>query len=156
MKAFNYATLLFFASAFLIFSSCQKDKETIEIACEPEPITCLAEIDGIFQEVILDEPPLYLDGGDEGFLTNLLSSIVYPAEARANNIEGSPIVEYEITEEGTVENITILNDPGGGIGEELRTKFEDATSGTSFSPGIFDNNPVRVKKQLTVTFKLQG
>nr|WP_246164376.1 TonB family protein [Xanthovirga aplysinae] len=33
--------------------------------------------------------------------------MVYPSEARRNGIEGRVILTYEVTKEGTVENIVI-------------------------------------------------
>ncbi|MFK8006010.1 MAG: energy transducer TonB [Saprospiraceae bacterium] len=144
--------------SLLFIFSCKKESEKIEIK-EPEIeelTTCLAEIDGTFQEVILDENPEYLDGGFNGLIFNLISTIVYPAEARENGIEGFSSANFDITEEGKVENVEIIENPGGGIGEELKTTIEEITSGISFSPGILNGNPIKVQKTLVATFKLQG
>lgn len=148
--------LLILVSLFSLLTifSCKKDEEEIKLE---EPLTtCLAKIDSTFQEVILDTPPEYLDGGDVGFLKNLFSTINYPADARENGIQGTALLNYEITEEGTVENVEILDNPGGGIGEELKLSFEEITSGISYSPGILNSSPIRVKKKISATFKLQG
>ena len=82
-------------------------------------------------------------------------NVTYPAEARENGIEGICVVNYEITEEGTVENIEAIQDPGGRIGESATETIGLITEGVSFSPGILNNNPVRVKKELEIRYKLE-
>ena len=54
-----------------------------------------------------------------------------------------------------MENIQVVQDPGGGIGEEARSSFEEVTTGVSYSPGILDGAPVRVKKELEFRFSLE-
>ena len=150
-------TLLSLFSLIFIFG-CKKDDKIIELdKIEVEEIaTCLAEIDGSFQEVILDINPEYLDGGSDGFISNFAGTISYPVEARENGIEGFTSVTFEITEEGKVENVDIIENPGGGIGEELKTSIEEITPGISFSPGVLNGSPISVQKSISSTFKLQG
>ena len=116
---------------------------------------CLVEIDGNFEEIELDEVPEYLNGGKEGFLNAIYEDIVYPAEARENGIEGLCVVNYEIAVNGAVENIKAIQDPGGRIGDSTIETIELITQGVSFSPGILNGNPVRVKKELELRFKLE-
>jgi TonB family protein len=148
-------TLIIFLNLFslLFIFNCKKDDEKIEIE---ELATCLTKIDSTFQEVTLELNPEYLDGGDNGFSLNFGNTISYPSEARENGIEGFTSVNYEITEEGKVENIEIIENPGGGIGEELQSTIDEITPSISFSPGILNGNPTRVQKTLSSTFKLQG
>ena len=116
---------------------------------------CLVEIDGNFEEIELDEVPEYLNGGKEGFLNAIYEDIVYPAEARENGIEGLCVVNYEIAVNGAVENIKAIQDPGGRIGDSTIETIELITQGVSFSPGILNGKPVRVKKELELRFKLE-
>jgi hypothetical protein len=81
--------------------------------------------------------------------------ISYPAEARENGNEGICIIHYEITSQGAVENISVIQDPGGGIGESAAATIASVTSGISFGPGMLDGNPVRVKKGIEIKFELQ-
>ena len=137
---------------FLLMTSCNKDNSENLLN---DTALCLVEIDGKFEEIELDEQPKYLDGGDEGFTTAFGMNVIYPAEARENGIEGICVVNYEITEEGTVENIEAIQDPGGRIGESATETIGLITEGVSFSPGILNNNPVRVKKELEIRYKLE-
>ena len=94
-------TLLSLFSLIFIFGCKKDDKKIEEEEIDVEELTtCLVEIDSTFQEVTLDINPEYLDGGFDGLLFNLISTIVYPAEARENGIEGFSSANYEITEEG--------------------------------------------------------
>lgn len=133
--------------------SCQKDDSGTSAG---DTGICLVEIDGNFEDVELDEGPLFLNGGNEGFTDAVLGEVKYPAEARENSIEGVCLVDYEITVLGMVDNIAILQDPGGGIGAATTKGLEVVTAGISFAPAILNSVPVRVKKQLKMTFKLEG
>ena len=115
----------------------------------------LVEIDGNFEEIELDEAPKYLDGGQDGFTNAIFEAISYPPEARENGIEGLCVISYEITEEGLVENVKVIQDPGGGIGDSTIAIFKSVTEGISFSPGILNGIPVRVKKEFEITYKLE-
>ena len=117
---------------------------------------CLVEIDGQFENVPLDEAPLYLNGGTEGYLQDIYGNLKYPAQAREDGIEGTCITTYEITTTGSVENITVIQDPGGGIGAEVLGVFNTIFEGVPFSPGMIDGNPVRVKKEVPIKFTLEG
>lgn len=142
--------ILLLCGAF-IFSGCEKDDEPLI----EESQFCQAYIDGIFQDVDLQTIPEYLNGGMDGFLEALLSTIKYPASAREAGVQGICIVHYEITETGEVENITIIEDPGSGIGDATVDALVGATQGVAFSPGVYDFQVVRVKKELPVSFKLE-
>ena len=121
-----------------------------------DPGLCLVEINGVFEEVELDQGPIYLNGGYQEFTKAVGKEVKYPAEARANSVEGLCVLNYEITEEGKVENIVAIEDPGAGIGDSSIEAIKSVTVGVSFSPGILDNVPVRVKKELEIKFKLEG
>ena len=117
---------------------------------------CLVEVDGEFIEVDLDESPEYLNGGNDGFSEAIVQEIKYPAEAREMGIEGLCVIQYEITELGTVDNVTAIQDPGGGIGPSAVSTIETVMDGVVFSPGKLDGEPVRVKKELQIRYKLEG
>lgn len=150
---FKQTITLFIAALVLLFSwGCDKDKEDLSVA---DTGLCLVLFHGTFQQFPLDQEPEYLEGGFDGFINRFADNIKYPAYARENGIQGNCVVHYEISEEGIVENEEIIDDPGGGIGEEVLETLEQITPGVSFSPGILFGQPVRVRKELAVKFKLQ-
>lgn len=142
--------LLFLVCLFLIIG-CNDSQEDISIVASD----CLVLIDSTWSLITLDQPPNYLDNGTSGFGENLLTEIEYPMEARENDIEGPARIEYEITITGRVENIQVVEDPGTGIGEELKRAFEVVTTGVAYSPAILDGNVIGVKKDLELLFRLE-
>ena len=149
INRFTVITLIF---AILIMG-CDKDDEPSTSYKSTD--LCLVKINDNFEEIELDEVPIFLNGGEDGFIMGIGEAITYPPEARENGIEGLCIINYEITEEGKVENIEAIQDPGGNIGDSVIGIVESVTEGISFSPGILDNNPVRVKKELELEYKIQ-
>ncbi|MDF1695888.1 MAG: energy transducer TonB [Saprospiraceae bacterium] len=142
-----------FVLSVVSFVGCEEDDDATSVTNEG---MCLVEINGQFEDVALDEQPSYLNGGEHGFINAVYSEVRYPAEARENGIEGTCIANYEITATGTVENIVTIQNPGGGIGASVIDLLSTITTGVSFSPGVLDGNPVRVKKDLIITYKLEG
>ncbi|MEM9544845.1 MAG: energy transducer TonB [Bacteroidota bacterium] len=146
-RAFTYFVGLLL---FVMLLGCSDEEDTIL------GTMCLVEIDGVFQEVELDEMPEYLNGGNEAFSEDIGVDLNYPALARENGTEGTCVVHFEITKIGTVENIEVVEDPGDGIGEAASSAITTVTEGVSFAPGMLDGDPVRVKKDISIKFKIEG
>jgi len=141
-------TYIFLAFLFSVsFSNCTKDK--LE-----DPTEYLVEIDGVFLLSTLDSPPHYLDGGLEGFTLNLLENIDFPDLARQNGTSGTAIVSYIVETDGTVQEIEIIQDPGDGIGEALKSAVEVTVDGVAFMPALLNGELVRVKLSQKATFSL--
>ncbi len=117
--------------------------------------SCLVEINGDFVEQALDILPEYLEGGMGGFHSALLKVLKYPSYARENNIQGQVILHYEISKIGKVENIVIIEEPGGGIGDAAVSALTAVTSGVCYSPAILNGEAVRVRKSLPLIFVIQ-
>ncbi len=86
-----------------------------------------------------------------GGLAELQRNITYPQMARKAGIEGRVIVQFIVTENGTVENPRVIRGIGGGADEEavravLKARFE---------PGRQRGKPVRVQYSLPIVFQLQ-
>ncbi len=141
--------------AFFVFSfsACKKD-----IPLEPEvseTSLCLVEIDGKFEQRFLDQMPIFINGGDQGFLNELSKNISYPHEARENGKSGKVTVQYDIEKEGSVNNIRIILDPGYGMGEASKNVLESIMIGIPFTPAILDGVPVKVRKEIQIIFRLE-
>ena len=137
---------------FLSFLGCSDDEDS---RLEDTGL-CLVEVDGVFQEVDLDEKPKYLGGEINDFYSKIVAILKYPAEARENGIEGDCILIFEISKEGIVENVVAIQDPGGGIVEASIEAFTSVAEGVVFTPGILNGVPVSVKKELLIKFRLEG
>jgi len=150
-KKLQLLFIVFLASVLIL--GCQKEEAEPQIE---DVEGCLVEINGAFILMDLDVYPEYLDGGSKGFVRNLSREVRYPAEAREKGIEGRCELNYEITTEGRVEAITLISDPGGGIGAASSEALMLVTEGITYSPAQLNGNPVRVRKGLVIKFKLEN
>jgi len=87
-----------------------------------------------------------------GGLAKLQKTITYPEMARKAGIEGRVIVQFIVTENGTVENPRVIRGIGGGCDEEALRAVKKAR----FKPGRQRGKAVRVQYSLPVVFRLQN
>ena len=57
-------------------------------------------------------------GGQDSLVAHLQRSIQYPAMAKRNRIMGQCLVNFVLNEDGSVSNLKLLKDVGGGTGQE--------------------------------------
>lgn len=90
-------------------------------------------------------------------LQYIYSNLKYPAAAREAGIEGMSVVQFVVEKDGTVSDIVIAKNIGGGCGEETARVVEQMNKdGIRWIPGQQDGEIVRVKYTLPVKYKLQG
>lgn len=97
-----------------------------------------------------DEPEF--PGGEAAMYRFISENIIYPAMAKENNIVGRVIVCFVVEKDGSITNIKILKDIGGGCADEV-------VRGIKLMPkwkaGRQRGKRVRVGYTLPVTFNLQ-
>jgi protein TonB len=92
----------------------------------------------------------------EKMLQFIYKNIKYPVIARENGIEGKAFVEFVVDKDGSIKNVKVLRDPGGGLGDEAKRVIEMMNEmGRKWQPGKQRGNPVKVAYTLPVNFKLQ-
>lgn len=92
-------------------------------------------------------------GGEVGFSNFMAKTIRYPKVARDENIQGRVIINFIVEKDGTLNDIKVLHDIGGGCGPEaIRVLSESPT----WNPGIQDGKQVRVSYTMPVNFTLAG
>lgn len=91
-------------------------------------------------------------GGDAAMMEYLRNEIVYPAIARENNIQGTVALSFIVGKDGTITDINIIKEPGGGCGREAVRVVQ---SMPKWTPGEANGNPVKVRFTLPVRFRLQ-
>jgi protein TonB len=74
----------------------------------------------------------------------------YPAEAKAQGIQGTVVVEFLVGTDGLVESAKAIEGP-----EALRTTAEDYAKAWRFEPAQVDGRPVRARFKLTMPFRLR-
>ncbi len=93
---------------------------------------------------------------DRNLLEYIYKRILYPEEARENGIEGTAVVSFVIEKDGSVSNITVLRDPGGGTGDSAKAVVESMNEeDIRWSPGLQKGKRVRVQYNIPVKFKLE-
>ena len=75
----------------------------------------------------------------------------YPAAARRMNVQGSVVVRGIVRRDGTIDNLEVIKDLPGGLGDEARR----AVSRWRFRPATYRGEPIDVYYTVTVNFRLQ-
>lgn len=88
-------------------------------------------------------------------LQYIYQNMLYPEEAIKEEIEGTSIASFIIEKDGTLSNLKIIRDIGGGTGEAvLKVLNKMELDGIRWIPGMQLGKEVRVVFNLPVKFKL--
>jgi len=90
-------------------------------------------------------------GGMAALQKYLANNIKYPNAAREDNIQGKVILKFVVDKDGSVTNIQIMRDIGGGCGKEAERVVKGMPK---WKPGRQNNTAVKVYYTLPVSFKL--
>ncbi|MBX2893021.1 MAG: TonB family protein [Saprospiraceae bacterium] len=107
--------------------------------------------DGEYNMVTVQKPPTF-PGGEQDLLRYLAENIKYPALAREAGIEGTVALSFVVNKDGSVTDVSILKDIGGGCGKEA---VRVVKSMPRWAPGEANGHPVKVRFTLPVRFRLQ-
>jgi protein TonB len=98
----------------------------------------------------IQKPPSF-PGGDQELMKFLAKNIEYPALAKENNIQGVVALTFVVGKDGSVNDVQIIKDIGGGCGKEA---VRVVKSMPKWNAGEANGNPVKVRFTLPVRFKL--
>lgn len=127
----------------------QEIEEVAEIMVEEEEEEEVIEEPQIFQ--IVEEMPSY-PGGEAEMMKFIYGKIKYPPIARENNIEGLVVVSFVVYEDGSIKDMQVRRDIGGGCGEEAMRVVKQMPK---WKPGKQRGKAVRVSYNLPIRFKLE-
>ena len=99
--------------------------------------------------VVEDEPEF--PGGMEALYKFLAENIKYPKDALENKIEGRVYVSFTVEVDGSITNIKVLRDIGGGCGKEVVRVVKLMPK---WKPAKQRGKPVRASFSLPVKFEL--
>ncbi len=91
-------------------------------------------------------------GGDRDLMAYLAKNIDYPTLAKEAHIEGVVVLGFVVGKDGSINDISILKDIGGGCGKEALRVVREMPR---WSPGEANGHAVKVRFTLPVRFKLQ-
>jgi protein TonB len=99
---------------------------------------------------IVEQSPVF-PGGPAAMMSFIANNLVYPAEARSNGIIGAVVVEFIVEKDGSLSNIKVIKDIGGGCGDAV---VEVIAAMPLWQPGMQRDTPVRVKMKAPVRFRM--
>jgi len=92
---------------------------------------------------------------DNKMLKFVYSNIKYPNDARKKGIQGKVYLQFVIDKDGTVDDINVLRDPGGGLGDEAKRVIQLMNDqNIKWKPGMQRGKPVKVRYTLPIKFSL--
>lgn len=108
-------------------------------------------VENICAQSLPDKQPQF-KGGDAALMQYLCDNLKYPAEAQEKGIEGRVLVQFVIGKDGSVSELNVLQHVDPALDKEAMRVVES----TSFmwNPGFVEDQPVRVKFTLPITFRL--
>ena len=115
-------------------------------ATETRPISTIEE--EVF--VVVEEEPEF-PGGMEALYRYLASNIKYPELAKKEKIQGTVYVSFVVEKDGSVTNIKVLREIGGGCSEEAVRVVRQMPK---WKPGRQRGQRVRVQYNLPIKFSL--
>ena len=92
-------------------------------------------------------------GGEAAFGNYLSKNIRYPPVAKENNTQGRVILSFVVEKDGSLTDIKVLRDIGGGCGLEA---VRVLSKSPHWTPGIQNGKPVRVAYTMPVNFTLSS
>jgi protein TonB len=90
-------------------------------------------------------------GGIEVFYKFLQYNIRYPAKAFEDKIQGKVFVSFVVEKDGSLTDIKVLREIGGGCDEEAVRVMKTSPK---WRPGIQNGRPVRVQYTMPISFNL--
>jgi protein TonB len=100
--------------------------------------------------IVVEEMPEY-PGGNNALLKYVGENIMYPSDARNNNIEGKVILKFVVNADGSVDRIEIIRSIDPSLDEEAIRVVKTLQR---FRPGKQGGVPVPVWFALPVVFKI--
>lgn len=98
-----------------------------------------------------DELPAF-EGGSLAMMEYIGANINYPPEARDGKVEGKVCLDFIVEADGSVSNVDIETDIGGGCGKEALRVVQ---SMPNWKPGTKDGKPIPVKYKLPIMFRME-
>jgi|GEM_PF-495286 len=101
--------------------------------------------------VIIPEVQPEFEDGQEAMMKFIKRNLKYPQTAIENGIEGTVTLQFIIEKDGSVSDVQVVKDPGGGLGKEAARVVRMMPK---WKPGRQRGGAVRVKMSAPVKFKL--
>ena len=91
-------------------------------------------------------------GGLQEMYKWLNKNVDYPEMAKESGISGQVVLTFVVGKDGSINDVTIVKDIGGGCGKAVKSTVEKMPK---WSPGEANGHPVKVRYTLPFKFKLE-
>lgn len=105
--------------------------------------------DSLLFEIVEEQPEF--PGGLNAMMLFIRDNIKYPKEALDKKIEGTVVIQFVVEKDGSLSDIKIVRDPGGGLGKE---GIRVVKLMPNWKPGMQRGQTVRVKMSAPIRFRL--
>lgn len=136
----NIAIIAFISFFTFLLTPCHAQNDTVEADDRDEMIFYPFEVDPEFP------------GGIAALYDYICCNVSYPAEAREQRITGKVCVSFVVELDGSIADVKILKDIGGGCGEAV---VEAVKNMPRWTPGRLGGKPAPVTFNLPVNFNLE-
>ncbi len=93
---------------------------------------------------------------DKKMFEFIASNLKYPKLAKNSGLEGTCVIQFIVALDGSIENIKVVREIGGGTGEATRNVIEKMNNLPSkWISGKQGGKPVKVMYTLPVKFRLE-
>ncbi len=100
----------------------------------------------------VEQPPVFSQGGDAGLLRWINDHLRYPSVALENGTEGTVMLRFVVTSNGTVGDVQVLKSVDTYLDREAVRVIRELPK---FSPGRQQGKPVNVWFQIPVRFHIE-
>jgi periplasmic protein TonB len=146
------AVLAILLVSLMISFSCSESKDPGMNKSEaaPPPPPPVPDSEQVYVNV--DVLPTFT-GGDTTLLKTVAKNTVYPADAKANNIQGRVVIKFVVGIDGSVSDVSVLKGVNPSLDAEairvvsILPKFE--------KPALKDGKPVAVYYMIPISFTLK-
>lgn len=111
---------------------------------------CIQTVTLAQTNISIETPPEYI-GGEQQLNTDIIRYLVYPAKAKARNIQGTVTVEFEVDSNGKIQNTKIIE---GIIPEMDSAAINLINFLDNWRPGMINGVPVKSTLTLPIKFRL--
>lgn len=133
------------------------DMKEVSFSAEVLPVNGITTISVVEEEdeseemifTVVENDPEF-PGGMDSLLAFIQRNIRYPEAAWNQKIEGKVYVTFTVETDGSITNIKVLRDIGGGCGQEA---VRVVSMMPKWKPGTQRGKPVRVQFNLPIVFK---
>lgn len=98
------------------------------------------------------ELPAQFPGGPDAWKRYLERNLRYPESAQDNGTQGIVKVQFVVDKDGTISEVTALNDPGDGLAQEA---VRIILNGPKWTPAEQNNRKVKFRAVQVIGFRLE-